>query len=232
MRHQKNLQLLIQWVVFISLLWLGASGCNLVSLPPLPTSLPNTPEQTESSLPPTPTSEILVLPVIIRSDSEAYPVPENTATAIPVPTDTSVPTNMPTDTPAPTNTPTLTRAPEITLLFTGVIVPARCVQSAIDARGDANYVYDEVRGVIAAADLAVGTLNASLSDLSTHTGCIETYVLVGDSRSAQAAASAGFDVMSVATNHIKNCAGASCEDDYNWAFEDTLKNLKDNGILA
>ena len=37
--------------------------------------------------------------------------------------------------------------------------------------------------------------------------------------------------MSVATNHIKNCAGASCADNYNWAFLDTLDNLRANNIL-
>jgi poly-gamma-glutamate synthesis protein (capsule biosynthesis protein) len=56
-------------------------------------------------------------------------------------------------------------------------------------------------------------------------------VLVSDSRSAVAAAGAGIDVMSVATNHIKNCSGASCASDYNWAFLDTMKNLRDNNIL-
>jgi poly-gamma-glutamate synthesis protein (capsule biosynthesis protein) len=137
---------------------------------------------------------------------------------------TLTPTEQPRETPPP-------EAPNITVLFTGVIVPARCVQSAIDARGDANYVYDEVRESISTADLAVGTLNTTLSDLSTHTGCIETYVLVSDSRSAVAAATAGFDVMSVATNHIKNCAGASCGDNYNRAFFDTLDNLRANNIL-
>jgi len=139
-----------------------------------------------------------------------------------------IPTLTPTEQPLVTHAP---EAPYITLLFTGVIVPARCVQSAIDARGDANYVYDEVRESISTADLSVGTLNTTLSDLSTHTGCIETYVLVSDSRSAVAAASAGFDVMSVATNHIKNCAGASCGDNYNRAFFDTLDNLRANNIL-
>ena len=37
--------------------------------------------------------------------------------------------------------------------------------------------------------------------------------------------------MSVATNHIKNCSGASCGDNYNRAFFDTLDNLKANNIL-
>jgi poly-gamma-glutamate synthesis protein (capsule biosynthesis protein) len=151
------------------------------------------------------------LPFVVQSAPQASPTP--TVTALPEDTVTPEP------------------PPQITLLFTGVIVPARCVQSAIDARGDANYVYDEVREVISSAHLAVGTLNTTLSDLSTHTGCIETYVLVSDARSASAAASAGFDVMSVATNHIKNCAGASCSDNYNRAFMDTLDNLRANNII-
>jgi poly-gamma-glutamate synthesis protein (capsule biosynthesis protein) len=88
-----------------------------------------------------------------------------------------------------------------------------------------------VRDMISSANLSVGTLNATLSDSSTHTGCIETYVLVGDSRSAVAMANAGFDVMSVATNHIKNCAGPSCGDSYNQAFIDTMDNLRANSIL-
>lgn len=149
--------------------------------------------------------------------------------------ETSIPSTISPSSPSPTPTeqPLQTAATEeaqITLLFTGVIVPARCVQSSIDARGDASYVYDEVRDLISVADLAVGTLNTTLSDLSTHTGCIVTYVLVSDSRSAKAAGDAGFDVMSVATNHIKNCSGASCGDNYDRAFFDTLDNLRANNI--
>ena len=36
--------------------------------------------------------------------------------------------------------------------------------------------------------------------------------------------------MSVATNHIKNCSGASCAEDGNQAFLDTLANLRSYGI--
>lgn len=154
---------------------------------------------------------------------------EPEASSTPIPVSTFNPSPTPTE--LPLQAPTTQEAPYITLLFTGVIVPARCVQSAIDARGDANYIYDEVRETISSADLAVGTLNTTFSDLSTHTGCIETYVLVSDSGSAEAAASAGFDVMSVATNHIKNCNGASCGENYNRAFLDTLDNLRANSIL-
>jgi poly-gamma-glutamate capsule biosynthesis protein CapA/YwtB (metallophosphatase superfamily) len=166
----------------------------------------------------TSTPVVMALPFVIQS-------PEETST--PKPLVQLNPTPTLTDQPQPT---TALETADITLLFTGVIVPARCVQSSVDARGDANYVYDEVRDLIKAADLAVGTLNTTLSDLSTHTGCIVTYVLVSDARSAKAAGEAGFDVMSVATNHIKNCAGASCGDNYNRAFFDTLDNLRANNI--
>ena len=130
----------------------------------------------------------------------------------------------------PTFTPTFTATlpPRITLLFTGVIVPARCVQAAIDARGDHHYLYDEVRHLIQAADLAVGTLNATISDYPPRTGCVVTYVLVGGSQNADALAEAGFDVMSVATNHIKNCGIGDCG---NRAFFDTLDNLRRVGII-
>jgi poly-gamma-glutamate synthesis protein (capsule biosynthesis protein) len=107
-------------------------------------------------------------------------------------------------------------------------VPARCVQAAIDERGDHDYLYDEVREIIQQADLAVGTLNATMSDYPPHTGCVPTYVLVGDSENADALARSGFDVMSVATNHIKNCGLTNCGDR---AFFDTLDNLERVGIL-
>ncbi|MDD5466726.1 MAG: CapA family protein [Anaerolineales bacterium] len=135
------------------------------------------------------------------------------------PTPASLPTSSPTPTP-----PAIT-----TLLFTGVIVPARCVQAAIDTSGNHDYLYDEVRRLISEADIAVGTLNATLSEVPPHTGCVSTYVLVGDPENADAMARAGFDVMSVATNHIKDCGLTTCGDG---AFFDTLEHLQRVGILA
>lgn len=138
------------------------------------------------------------------------------------------------ETPVPTLTSTLVPkatevSPPITrLLFTGVIVPARCVQAAIDERGDPHYLYDEPRELIQSADLAIGTLNATISDFPPRTGCKRTFVLVGGSENADALAEAGFDLMSVATNHIKNCGLTSCGDR---AFFDTLENLRRVNIL-
>jgi poly-gamma-glutamate capsule biosynthesis protein CapA/YwtB (metallophosphatase superfamily) len=126
---------------------------------------------------------------------------------------------------SPTSSPN--PEPLITLEFTGVIVPARCVQAAIDQRRDHDYIYNQVRGLLSAADLAVGTFNATMSDIPPHTGCVATYLLVGDPQNADAMGRAGFDLMSVATNHIKNCGVVGCGDQ---AFFDTLNNLQRVGI--
>lgn len=178
------------------------------------------------------------MPVAAQPASELSAVP----TEIHIPSPTAVLTLPLADTatplptlPPPTSTPTITPSftptsiPVTTLLFTGVIVPARCVQAAIDARSDPYYPYAEVRSIIQSADLAIGTLNATISDYPPRMGCVRTYVLVGGSENADALADAGFDAMSVATNHIKNCGLTNCG---NRAFFDTLENLKRVGIAT
>jgi poly-gamma-glutamate synthesis protein (capsule biosynthesis protein) len=110
-----------------------------------------------------------------------------------------------------------------------VIVPARCVQAALDENENPDYPYDEVREIISEADLAVGTFNATMSDKVEHTGCVYTYQLVGSPSNADAMARAGFDVMSVATNHIKDCGLMKAWCDY--SFFDTLENLRRVDIL-
>lgn len=166
-----------------------------------------------------------------------------------VPVTTAIPTALPTQTPSPTAvlftqtetpspspipptkeptpSPTPTEVPMTELLFTGAIVPARCVQAAIDERGNSDYIYADMRGLIEDAHIAIGTLNAALSDYPPHKGCIRTFVLVGRSENADALARAGFDLMSVATNHIKNCGLPTCGDR---AFFDTLANLRRVGV--
>lgn len=176
-------------------------------------------------------------PATIPEAVASYPDPLQVAIASPLqtaatphlPEPTSIratATLLPTRLPSPTSS--LTADPITTLLFTGVIVPARCVQAAIDASGNPDYPYEEVRGLIEGVDIAVGTLNATISDFPPRTGCVRTYVLVGGSDNADALARAGFDVMSVATNHIKNCGIMTCGDK---AFLDTLDNLNRVGIL-
>jgi poly-gamma-glutamate synthesis protein (capsule biosynthesis protein) len=83
-----------------------------------------------------------------------------------------------------------------------------------------------VRPFIEQADIAIGNLEVTLAG-TPYSGYPQ---FSSPDELARASSAAGFDVMSVATNHIKNCAGASCEDDYNLAFLDTLDNLLANGI--
>lgn len=192
--------------VFVILLTLLLAACKS------PTSVPPTPSLLRDSSP-NPTLTFTPTHTLVLT---ATPQPASTRTLSP-----SV-TLPPTKTLAPT------ALPRTTLLFTGVIVPARCVQAAIDERGDTDYLYNEVRELITEADLAVGTLNATISDYPPHTGCVPTLVLVGGSGNADALERAGFDVISVATNHIKNCGPGNCGDR---AFLDTLDNLNRVGII-
>ena len=171
-------------------------------------------------LPSSPTSQLL-----------PSPLPQLPDPAAPHLTPSPVPSHPITPTPqlSPSPTPPLPTSPPspITLLFTGVIVPARCVQAAIDARGNPDYPYEEVREMISKADLAIGTLNATISDISPHKGCVRTPVLVGSASNADALGRAGFDLMSVATNHLKDCSLGYCGEQ---AFADTLANLRRVGI--
>jgi poly-gamma-glutamate capsule biosynthesis protein CapA/YwtB (metallophosphatase superfamily) len=164
--------------------------------------------------------------------------PSETAPPLSTPTPTPIlplpfsPTPKPSPTgsqlPPSTETPVPDTPPVITLVFTGQIVPARCVQAAVDVKGNADYIYAGVLDYLQAADLTIGTLNATLSDVAPRTGCVETFILVGSPNNADAMAQAGFDVMSVATNHIKNCGLTSCGDQ---AFLETMDNLRRVGIL-
>ncbi len=175
---------------------------------------------------PSPSATALVTQAAPPADpleADLPPSPRATSTLPPTPSATPAPSPELTS----TFTPTSTQPAETTLLFTGVIVPARCVQAAIDANGNPDYPYEEVRSILQQADLAIGTLNATISDYPPRTGCVPTYVLVGGANNADALARAGFDAMSVATNHIKNCGPANCGER---AFFDTLENLRRVGI--
>lgn len=197
---------------------------------------------------------LLVLPLLLlacRGDDPAPAGPQPTPTltwTFPVPVWGAIPSDTPTPTAPPTSgvpastptplpptatpsplPPTLSPTPALTtLLFTGAIVPGRCVQAAVDAHGSADFLYEDVRGLLSEPDLTIGILNTALSDYPPKTGCVKTFVLVGSSNNADAMANAGFDVMNVATNHIKNCGLTTCGD---IAFLDTLDNLKRVGIL-
>ncbi len=155
--------------------------------------------------------------------------PHPSSTPSPAPTLSPSPEPTLTLTPTATMLPSPTPLPRITLMFTGNIVPARCVQEAVDqSGGDPTYLYTQVAPFLQKADLAIGGgLAATLTDYPPTTGCTSTFVLVGRANHATALAQAGLDLMAVATNHIKDCGLLDCGDR---AFLDTLENLEAAGI--
>lgn len=145
----------------------------------------------------------------------ATPVATTTATARPQPTTTAVATATPPPTPIP-----LTR-----LIFTGDINPGRCVYFYAQQAGDMTLPYREVAPLLRSADLAIGSLDASLSDFNPPPPCDERYMnLMAPTETVQGMAYAGFDVMTVATNHIKDCGIVrGCR---NESMFDTLATLR------
>ncbi len=117
----------------------------------------------------------------------------------------------------------------IRLLATGDIIPARCVYAQQLAYGDFRHAFLETADVLRAADITVGSLDASLSDAGQPIGCTETFSLLAPARSIEGLTFAGFDVMTVASNHAKDCGASACGDQ---AFLDTLTNLETAGIAA
>ena len=117
----------------------------------------------------------------------------------------------------------------IRLLATGDIIPARCVYAQHLAYQDFRHALLATADVLRAADITVGSLDASLSDAGQPIGCTETFSLLAPARSIEGLTFAGFDVLTVASNHAKDCGASPCGDQ---AFLDTLTNLETAGIAA
>ncbi|HZU75926.1 MAG TPA: CapA family protein, partial [Dehalococcoidia bacterium] len=118
--------------------------------------------------------------------------------------------------------------PPLRVLFTGDLIPSRCVYDQIRRANDWAAPFRQVAAVLREADLTVGSLDASLSDKGAPIGCRETFNLLTDPRVVQGFTLAGYDVMTVAANHAKDCGGAGyCGDA---AFLDTIAVLRAAGI--
>lgn len=125
----------------------------------------------------------------------------------------------------------LDREPPVTrAVFTGDLIPARCVYDNVRRLGDWSLPFRATGDFLRAADITVGSLDAALSDKGAPIGCRETFSLLGPPQAAHGFAAAGFDVITVATNHAKDCgASGPCGDA---TFVDTLSNLEAAGIRA
>lgn len=128
---------------------------------------------------------------------------------------------------------TASPAPEMmettTLIFTGDINLGRCIASASIRAGDYTYPFKYVAERLSSADITVGSLDGSLSDVSTPQHCPQSMNLIGPENMVQGLQFAGFDVITVATNHVKDCGeeGFLCG---NQSFFDTLDTLSQAGI--
>lgn len=120
-------------------------------------------------------------------------------------------------------------APEpspITMRATGDILPVRCAYARQLELGDLQHAFRELGPWLAEADITVGSLDAAISDAGEPFGCVETFSLLAPVETVDGIALSGFDVITVATNHVKDCGQAACGDQ---AFFDTLSNLRAAG---
>ncbi|MCC7361759.1 MAG: CapA family protein [Anaerolineales bacterium] len=171
-------------------------------------------------------------PALPTAAVAATPTAAIPTTTRPPPSTTAAPTQPP---PTAVSTETLTPAPsatsepDIELLFTGDINPARCVYAIAQAANDMTLPYQGLAPLLQGADLTIGSLDGSLSDYTAPAPCDEAYRnLMGPSAMADGLAFAGYDVITVATNHAKDCGIVrGCVND---AFLDTLANLRARGI--
>jgi poly-gamma-glutamate synthesis protein (capsule biosynthesis protein) len=131
--------------------------------------------------------------------------------------------------PRATTVPSPTTEPVTTLLFTGDVIPARCTYAKLRDLGSYDAAFDGVRSILGLADITIGTLDSTLADSAEPIGCTETFNLAGPAEFAGALGGAGFDVISHAANHIKDCGNAACGD---LAVTETIANLRRNGIAA
>jgi poly-gamma-glutamate synthesis protein (capsule biosynthesis protein) len=122
-------------------------------------------------------------------------------------------------------------APEptpITMRATGDILPVRCAYARQQELGDPIHAFRELAPWLAEADITVGSLDAAISDAGVPFDCVETFSLLAPEESLPGIELSGFDVITVATNHVKDCGQGACGDD---AFFDTLSNLRSVGVM-
>ncbi|MEX0750369.1 MAG: CapA family protein [Dehalococcoidia bacterium] len=114
-----------------------------------------------------------------------------------------------------------------TLVFTGDIIPARCTNARLEEVGHRAAVF-AVHDQLASADLTIGTLDSTISTVARPIGCTPTFNLAAPAAAVDMLTYGGFDVISHAANHIKDCGAVSCGDQ---AMFETLWLLRSVGIM-
>jgi len=107
-----------------------------------------------------------------------------------------------------------------TMIFVGDIMLSRAVGDSMEKRGDYNFPFYNIREYLKSADLTFGNLESPISSRGVRVGSI--YSFRGDPRVVEGLTGAGFDVVSIANNHIWDYGRD--------AFVDTLSHLREAGI--
>lgn len=107
-----------------------------------------------------------------------------------------------------------------TLLFVGDIMLSRFIGEIMEKNKDYSFPFEFSSDFLKRADLVFGNLEGPISDKGKNQGSI--YSFRADPRVIEGLIGSGFDVLSIANNHI-----------FDWGQEallDTINKLKENGI--
>ncbi|MBZ9572418.1 CapA family protein [Patescibacteria group bacterium] len=110
----------------------------------------------------------------------------------------------------------------ITLIFVGDIMLDRGIEYMVKNHGDGNYEFPflKIADFLKKADILFGNLEGPISNKGKKVGSI--YSFRADPKAVEGLTYAGFDILSVANNHIFDYGKV--------AMEDTFLNLKKAGI--
>lgn len=109
---------------------------------------------------------------------------------------------------------------KITLLFVGDIMLSRAVGAMMEKSGNWKYPFLEIAEFLKSADLTFGNLEGPISSRGTNIGSI--YSFRANPKVVEGLVYAGFDVLSLANNHIWDYGRV--------AFMDTIQTLESVGI--
>lgn len=112
---------------------------------------------------------------------------------------------------------------KISLGFVGDIMLDRGTKTNIEKHRSGNYIFafEKMKGYLKNFDILFGNLEGPISDKGTLAGSIYSFRM--EPRSAKSLKEAGFDILSVANNHMGDWGKV--------AMKDTFQNLKDAGII-